>query len=140
MFQVEIIVNETSAIEIVHYVVPENVPIDLQTKFIVCAIKLKAFQLIDELLKPLLIHEDIELIGDLYLDVTEALMALDRYEDALKLLVPLVKKTKNYSLAAVWLKYADCLAACEMHEQAVDAYNRVIEMAPFHTDVSIRFN
>lgn len=130
------IVKNGNNVEVVSFKIPDTVPIDLQTKFVVCAIRLRAFHLLDELLKPLLEYDDIELIGDLYLDVVETLVAVDQNESALKLLIPLVKKTKNYSLPAVWLKYADCLRACSMYEQAVDAYTTVMQMAPFHAEVS----
>ncbi|KAK4874359.1 hypothetical protein RN001_013719 [Aquatica leii] len=96
---------------------------------------LKSFKLLDDLLKPLLVMEDeVEIIGDLFLDVVEALMAVERYEDALKLLVPLIK-SNNYSLAAVWLKYADCQSACSMYEQAIESYKIVMRMAPLHVEV-----
>ncbi|KAF5290494.1 hypothetical protein FQA39_LY03598 [Lamprigera yunnana] len=133
--EIEVLIVQTNQIEVLSYNIPENIPIDLRIKFIICVIKLKSFKLLEELLKPLLVMEDeVEIIGDLFLDVVEALMSAKLYEDALKLLVPLIK-SNNYSLAAVWLKYADCQSACEMYEQAIDSYKIVMRMAPLHVEV-----
>ncbi|KAF5288430.1 hypothetical protein FQR65_LT02082 [Abscondita terminalis] len=133
--EIELVIVEENKIEVLSYNMPEKIPIDLRIKFIVCVIKLKSFKLLDNLLAPLLLMEDeVEIIGDLFLDVVEALMAADQYSDALKLLVPLIK-SNNYSLAAVWLKYADCQSACEMYEQAIESYKIVIRMAPLHVEV-----
>ncbi|KAF2883815.1 hypothetical protein ILUMI_22346 [Ignelater luminosus] len=133
--EIEILVANENKIEVVSYKMPEQIQIDLRIKFIICVIKLQSFHLLDDLLKPLLLMEDeVENIGDLFLDVIEALMAAEHYQDALKLLVPLIK-TNNYSLAGVWLKYADCQRACGMYEPAIDSYRTVMRMAPLHLEV-----
>lgn len=106
--EIEIIINDNKKVHIVSYNMPESLPIDLRIKFILCLIKMEAYHLIDQLLMPLLNEETVETIGDLYLDVAEALMLGHKYTDALRLLIPLVK-SKNFSLAAVWLKHAECL-------------------------------
>ncbi|KAI4457182.1 transcription initiation factor iiic tfiiic polypeptide 3-related [Holotrichia oblita] len=131
--EVEIILDDSNQISILSFNMPDNIPIDLRIKFIICTIRLEAFDLLDRLLEPLLLEENVENIGDLYLDVAENLMTARRPEDALKLLIPLIK-SDNYSLAAVWLKYAECLQACNMIEPAIDSYKTVVKMAPQHTD------
>lgn len=131
---IEIMLDDENKVNILSYNIPDNIPIDLRIKFIICLIKFEAFTLVNELLNQLLCEENIECIGDLYLDVAEALMVSKRPLDALKLLVPLVK-SKNFSLAAVWLKHAECLEASNMDEQAIDSYQTVIKMAPQHTAV-----
>lgn len=133
---IEIVLDEDSQVKILSYFMPEDLLIDLRIKFIVCMIKMEAFDLLDGLLKPLLCMEDIEDIGDLFLDVAEALMQADKHIYALQLLVPLVK-SKNFSLAAVWLKHAECLNSCGMDEQAIESYFNVMHMAPQHTDVRL---
>lgn len=62
--------------------------------------------------------EDIESYGTLYLDIAEALMASFYYTEALQLLVPLVK-SRNFSLAATWLKHAECLTHLHMYDQVI---------------------
>lgn len=122
-------------LQIISFQLPLNLPIDLHIKFIICLIHLKTFELIDPLLNPLLCEEEgVEKNGDLYLDVAEALMAENRHSDALKLLVPLVK-SKNFGMAAVWLRHAECLDACKLHEQAIASYKKVMELAPLHLEM-----
>lgn len=133
--EIEIVLLNEKDIEILSYNMPDNIQIDLRIKFVICVIKLKSFKLLDGLLEPLLLMEDeVEVIGDLFLDVIEVLMASDHYEDALKLLVPLIK-SNNYSLAAVWLKYGDCQSKCSLYDQAIESYRTVMRMAPLHTQV-----
>nr|CAD7260817.1 unnamed protein product [Timema shepardi] len=74
--------------------------------------------------------------GDLYLDVAEAFMAVSKYENALQLLNPLVESS-NYSLAAVWLRQAECLKACNQLPEAANAYRVVISLAPQHLEARI---
>ncbi|KYB26143.1 General transcription factor 3C polypeptide 3-like Protein [Tribolium castaneum] len=133
-FTFEITVNEDNTIAIDSYVMPPSIQIDLKVKFIVCLIKLKSFHLVPPLIDSMIREENVEEIGDLYLDVAEDLMATNMSLEALKLLVPLVKST-TYNLAAVWLKYAECLYNCDMLEQAVEAYFTVMTMAPQHVEV-----
>ncbi|KAK9887989.1 hypothetical protein WA026_000279 [Henosepilachna vigintioctopunctata] len=133
-FNFEIIVQSDGSISIKDYSMPANISIDLKTKFIICAIKLKCFDVAETLIDSIIIEEDVEVVGDLFLDICESLMALGQYKTALKLFVPL-KKSKNYSLAGVWLKYSDCLAACDLIEQAIEGYFMVITLAPQHIEV-----
>ncbi|KAK5641032.1 hypothetical protein RI129_009579 [Pyrocoelia pectoralis] len=136
--EIELLVVHENQLQVLSYNMPENIPIDLRIKFIICVIKLKSFSLLDSLIDPLLLMEDdVESIGDLFLDVIEALMMVEYYQHSLKLLVPLIK-SNNYSLAAVWLKYADCQSACALYDQAIESYKIVMQMAPLHVDV--RYN
>lgn len=64
--------------------------------------------------------DDIETSGMVYFEIVEALMASavsdHYYKQALNLLIPLVK-SKNFSLAAIWLKHAECLTHLQMFDQ-----------------------
>lgn len=133
-FNLEIVVEEDGSITISDYSMPENTSIDLKTKFVICAIKLNCMDVANKIIDVIIENEDVEIIGDLYLDICEALIATNRHAIALKLFIPL-KKSKNYSLAAVWLKYSECLAACGMKEQAIEGYYNVIKLAPQHIEV-----
>lgn len=115
---------------------PEHIPMDLWAKLAVVLIHLRTLHLVDDLIDYLLQRVDCEIAGDLYLDVAEALMAVNRHKDALRLLRPLVE-SKNYSLAAVWLRQAECLRVCGLTEEAVEAYEQVVEQAPQHVDVRV---
>lgn len=132
--ELDLVVDDSGKITVLSFTMPENLLIDLRIKFIICLIKLEAKDLILPLVDKLIMEEDVEQIGDLFLDVAEALMSMNWPEEALKLLVPLVK-SNNYSMAAVWLKHAECLNACGMHEQAIESYITVMTLAPQHAEV-----
>lgn len=132
--ELDLVVDDSEKINVLSFTMPEKLVIDLRIKFIICLIKMEAKDLALPLLDELLKKEDVEEIGDLYLDVAEALMSMNWHQDALKFLVPLVK-SKKYSLAAVWLKHAECLNACEMYEEAIESYVTVMTLAPQHAEV-----
>lgn len=130
----DIFVKEDNTIVVNSFEKPTNLQVDLKMKFIICLIRLKSEHLISDLINSILLEDDVEQVGDLYLDVVEALMNTNYHAEALKLLIPLVK-SKTYSLAAVWLKYAECLNCCEMFDQSIDAYFTVMGLAPQHVEV-----
>lgn len=133
-FSFDITLTEDNVIIINSHEQPEDLHVDLKFKFIVCLIRLRTEHIFPNLVNSILIEDDVEQLGDLYLDVVEALMAMNYPYEALKLLVPLVK-SKAYSTAAVWLKYAECFQMCQMPEQAIEAYFTVMSMAPSHVEV-----
>lgn len=133
-FSFDITLTEENMILINSYDQPENLHVDLKVKFIVCMIRLRAEHIFPSLLNGILIDDDVEQFGDLYLDVVEALMAMVYPYEGLQLLIPMVK-SKSFSTAAVWLKYAECLQMCQMSEQAIEAYFTVMSMAPSHVEV-----
>lgn len=109
-------------------VIPDDMLMDLRTKMCICLVRLKAFNLIDILIDNVLKFIDIEKGGDCYLDIAEALMDNERYAQALRLLDPLVKSV-TFSLAAVWLKHADCLRSVVRFSEAIDSYKIVVQMS-----------
>lgn len=133
-FSFDLSVDEFNNININSYVMPENLEIDLKIKFVICLIKLRADHLFRDLLNDIIAKFDADEVGDLFIDVAEALMQMSYYMEALKFLMVLVK-SKNFSLAGVWLKFAECLSACQMPEQAIEAYFTVKTMAPSHVEV-----
>lgn len=119
-----------------HVVIPKTMILDFRTKLIVSLIHLKAFHLSSYILENVSIHIDVENAGDCYLDIAEALMKEERYNDAIKLLIPLVE-SKNFSLAAVWLRHADCHRAIGDYNQAIESYSKVVALAPQHFDARL---
>lgn len=111
-------------------IVPDVLPIDLCAKLIVCMIHLGAHHLLNDLLGTLL-QENLEEMGDLYLDVAEAYMLVGMYKEATPLLASLASSEK-YNLAAVWLRYGECLSGLGKLEDSVRAYRHVVELAPSH--------
>ncbi|XP_064605107.1 general transcription factor 3C polypeptide 3-like [Liolophura sinensis] len=130
--------DETGALDtekLTRCTVSEWLPIDLRVKLVVCLIHLELYELAKYVRSPLQ-EESAESSGDLYLDVAEAYMHLGRYKDARPILEMLVK-TKNYSLAAVWLRYAECLSILGEVDRSEEAYAKVVELAPNHTEARV---
>lgn len=109
-------------------VIPDNMLMDLRTKMCICLVRLLAFNLSEVLVSNVLKFIDVENGGDCYLDIAEALMSHQQYADALRLLDPLVQSS-SYSLAAVWLRHADCLRSVKKYSEAIDSYKTVVKMS-----------
>ena len=109
---------------------PDVMPVDLRSKLIVCMIHLSYVDALLDVSK-VLFSENVEEVGDLFLDVAEAHMDVGDYKNAKVALGSLVK-SDNYNLAAVWLKYAECLNSLAEQQGAVHAYKKVVELAPSH--------
>uniref|UniRef100_A0A182W3S2 General transcription factor 3C polypeptide 3 n=1 Tax=Anopheles minimus TaxID=112268 RepID=A0A182W3S2_9DIPT len=111
-------------------VIPDNIVLDLRTKLAVVLVHLKCEQCFDKVIDDILALIDPESDGDCYLDVAEALMKEEYYRHALRLLVPLIK-SKKFSLAAVWLRYADCSRWVENYDEAIVGYRKVVSLARY---------
>ncbi|KAK2580192.1 hypothetical protein KPH14_012456 [Odynerus spinipes] len=109
---------------------PEDVVVDLKAKFLITLIELNEITMADNLL-PKLLKEDPELSGDLFLDVAEAFMGKKEFQRALILLDPLVN-SNNFSLAAVWLRHAECWVGCKDLKKAIKSYEVVKQLSPQH--------
>ncbi|KAH8038600.1 hypothetical protein HPB51_002239 [Rhipicephalus microplus] len=117
--------------------VPAEMPVDLRTKLILCLVYLGGGeQLTGGLLDQLQRDEDPEDAGDLFLDVAEALMEVRRVQEARPLLHALVN-TRNYGMAAVWLRYGECLQQLGCLREATSAYERTCELAPSHSQARL---
>ncbi|TRZ00176.1 hypothetical protein DNTS_032255 [Danionella cerebrum] len=121
--------------QILEVTIPEEVPIDIKVKMMVCLIHQHVFAPLDPLLTSLM-EQSPEELGDLYLDVAEAFMEEGEYNSALPLLSALVC-SERYNLAVVWLRHAECLKALCHLEVAVNSYNKVVEMAPLHLEARL---
>ncbi|XP_048758832.1 general transcription factor 3C polypeptide 3-like isoform X2 [Ostrea edulis] len=121
---------ENGAVKIVSVAIPELLPIDLRVKLGICLIQNKLNGIAQVVVTPLF-NEDMEEVGDLYLDVAEAYMDQEYFAEAKSILQQLVH-SENFNLAAVWLRLAECLNSLGELEGAVDAYSKVVEMAPSH--------
>uniref|UniRef100_A0A8C1HEF1 General transcription factor IIIC, polypeptide 3 n=1 Tax=Cyprinus carpio carpio TaxID=630221 RepID=A0A8C1HEF1_CYPCA len=116
-------------------VIPDDVPIDIRVKMMVCLIHRNVIKPLDPMLTSLM-EQSPEELGDLYLDVAEAFMEEGEYNSALPLLSALVC-SERYNLAVVWLRHAECLKALGHLEVAVKSYSKVVEMAPLHLDARL---
>ncbi|XP_069110259.1 general transcription factor 3C polypeptide 3-like, partial [Argopecten irradians] len=111
--------------------IPELLPIDLGVKLSVCMIHMRQKTIVSPIISQLSL-ESIDEMGDLYIDIAEALLECQYYKDAKPLLAKLVGSARYSTAAAVWLKMAECLNNLGELEEAVQAYGNVVEMAPQH--------
>ncbi|XP_016420806.1 general transcription factor 3C polypeptide 3-like [Sinocyclocheilus rhinocerous] len=121
--------------KILEVVIPDDVPVDIRVKMMVCLIHQHVIKPLDPMLTSLM-EQSPEELGDLYLDVAEAFMEEGEYKSALPLLSALVC-SERYNLAVVWLRHAECLKALGHLEVAVKSYSKVVEMAPLHLDARL---
>lgn len=61
--EIEIVLEEDNQIKVMSYNMPDNLPIDLRIKFIVCLVKLGSLDLVPPMINQLLQEEDVETIG-----------------------------------------------------------------------------
>ncbi|XP_052871448.1 general transcription factor 3C polypeptide 3-like, partial [Anopheles cruzii] len=108
--------------------IPDEMILDLRTKLVMVLVHLKCEHLFNYIIDDIMGHIDPESGGDCYLDVAEALMKEEYYRYALRLLVPLIKSNR-FSMAAVWLRYADCSRFVEQYDEAIEGYRRVVSLA-----------
>lgn len=114
----------------------QDLPIDIQSKLCISLVHCKKLDFAMPLVVSFL-DCNVEEFGDIYLDVAEALLEKNYNEEALVLLEQLVG-SQSYSLAAVWLKLANCLTALPGRmEDAVAAFRHVIQLAPSNPDARI---
>ncbi|KAI5090218.1 general transcription factor 3C polypeptide 3, partial [Silurus meridionalis] len=121
--------------DIVEVVVPDDVPIDIRVKLMVCLIHQNVFKPLNPMVMSMM-EQSPEELGDLYLDVAEAFMDKGEYGSALPLLAALVC-SERYNLAVVWLRHAECLKALGHLEVAAKSYTKVVEMAPLHLEARL---
>lgn len=107
-------------------------PIDLRSKLIVCLIHLKCLRSVEEHMQ-VIMSEDVENVGDLYLDIADAYIEMKIYAKAETLLVPVVV-VELYNIPVVWLKYARCLKELAKNNRAIDAYYHIISLSSNHNE------
>ena len=114
----------------------QELPLDILSKLCIALIHLKknefAFPLIESFLE-----SDVENFGDLYLDVSEALIECNHHEQSLTLLEILTHSNSFCMAPAVWLKYANSLSALNRTDEAIVAFRRVIHLVPSSEDARI---
>lgn len=123
--------SESNSMSVCH--IPADLPVDIKAKCIITIIGLDEIAVADTLVPNFLSVESAEMSGDLFLDIAEALMNKKEYKRALDLLEPLVN-SRNFSLAAVWLRHAECWAGCKDLNKAIKSYEMVCKLSPLHLE------
>ncbi|XP_014219424.1 general transcription factor 3C polypeptide 3 [Copidosoma floridanum] len=123
--------NNEKMVHVIGCSVPDDLAVDIKAKCIISMIELDQIAIAEELVPRFQALESIELSGDLFLDIAEAYMGKRCFERALGLLEPLVA-SQNYSLAAVWLRHAECWHGCGDSRKAIQSYEMVLRLSPQH--------
>lgn len=132
----DIVVNEEEDLGAVKsMLLNQELPMDIQSKLYIALIFLNKMD-ITKSLHSTMLASDVNLFADLYLEVADALSGNHRHELACELLSALVNSSK-FSQAEVWLKYAHCLSAMNLTEEAIAAYRHVIDLVPTSQDARI---
>ena len=110
--------------------IPSSMPIDIKVKLVVVLVNLGATHLVHPFTEEIRQY-DVGEFGDLLLDIAEAFMGQKCHREALKFLEILVHD-EEYGKAAVWLQYGECLYETNCLEEAEEAYQKVVSLAPQH--------
>lgn len=116
-------------------ILPDDLPIDLRVKIVVCLIYLRNLHPIKNLLYPLFV-QSVDDVGDLYIDVADACTENGYYDEALPILNMLLGSNK-YNMAGIWLRKGECLHSLGRLEEAITAYTQVVHLAPNHLDARL---
>ena len=111
---------------------PDTTPLEIYSKLVVILLQLNSKHLVTDIAK-FILDEDPEEYGDLMLDVGEAYMSKEMYQESLPFLDKLVHSV-NYGQAAVWLRYGESLYGVGKLDDAEMAYKKVVGLAPQHHD------
>ncbi|XP_067931437.1 general transcription factor 3C polypeptide 3-like isoform X2 [Watersipora subatra] len=117
---------------------PEALPLDLRSKLIVTLIYQSDISQAEGMLDGFK-GEDVNEVGDLLLDISDALQENGQHAIARQLLERLVA-SNQYNMAAVWLKYSECLSALGLIKLSADAYGKVVELAPNHVSARVQLS
>jgi len=111
---------------------PDSTPQEIYSKLVIILLQLNAKHLVSNVAS-IILDEDPEEFGDLMLDIGEAYMNKEMYEESLPFLEKLINSV-NYGQAAVWLRYGESLYGLGKLDESEMAYKKVISLAPQHHD------
>jgi len=75
-------------------------------------------------------------LGDLQFEIAEAYINAGKHQEALHILDALVV-SREYSLAAVWMRHADCHRTLNNNESAMISYKNCVRLAPGHVQAHL---
>lgn len=126
-------VNNESITEILECVVPSTMPMLIRVKLIEIIIQLKSFSILPPIYEPFLNMTE---INQFHLDIANALYNANQYEHAILFLERLINfKNEIFDQHTLKMKYSDCLKSLGRLEQAVDNYNKLLEVNPYQLTV-----
>lgn len=116
--------------------IPDDLHIDLRSKIVISFIHLSFKSCVHDAMASVL-GESAEEIGDIFLEIAEAFMAKNQHLDAKPLLINVTETSRYGSLGGVWLRLGECLNALGELQPAVQAYEKVVALAPEHVEARV---
>lgn len=105
---------------------PGGLPLDIAVKYGICHLFERDFKTAEAMFNHLF-AQDVEIFGDLYLDVADAYIALrDQDQRAADILTHLIGRVE-FPLEQIWIKFAACHDRMGKLEVAVEYYEKAIE-------------
>uniref|UniRef100_K3WLF4 Uncharacterized protein n=1 Tax=Globisporangium ultimum (strain ATCC 200006 / CBS 805.95 / DAOM BR144) TaxID=431595 RepID=K3WLF4_GLOUD len=105
---------------------PGGLPLDIAVKYGICHLCERDFKTAEAMFNHLF-AQDVEVFGDLYLDVADAYIALgDQDQRAAEILAHLIGR-EEFPLEQIWIKYAECHDRLRKFDVAVDFYERSLQ-------------
>ncbi|XP_017108014.2 general transcription factor 3C polypeptide 3 [Drosophila bipectinata] len=128
--------DQEESLELIYFCdIPDDFIPELRAKLCVSLIHMRAHHLLGYLIQN--VQEHITLTADrveLYMDITEALMQEHKYAEAIALMSPITDGDTVECPAFVWLRQAECLRQLNRTNEAIQCYERVVQLAPFCYD------
>lgn len=128
--------DQEESLELIYFCdIPDDYVPELRAKLCVSLIHMRAHHLLGYLIQN--VQEHITLTADrveLYMDITEALMQEHKYAEAIALMSPITDGDTVECPAFVWLRQAECLRHLNRTNEAIQCYEKVVQLAPFCYD------
>ncbi|KAH8401491.1 hypothetical protein KR009_005861 [Drosophila setifemur] len=128
--------DQEESLELIYFCeIPDDFVPELRAKLCVSLIHMRAHHLLGYLIQN--VQEHITLTVDrveLYMDITEALMQEHKYAEAIALMSPITDGDTVECPAFVWLRQAECLRQLNRTNEAIQCYEKVVQLAPFCYD------
>lgn len=126
--------NKSSITEIIECVVPNVMPMLVRVKFIEILVQLKSFSILPSIYEPVLNTSE---VNQFHLDVANALFDSNQHEHAILFLKRLINcGNETFDQHTLKIKYSDCLKTLGHLEQAIDGYNKLLEVDPHQLKVT----
>ncbi|ALC40976.1 CG8950, partial [Drosophila busckii] len=131
--QLELETEQDESLELIYFCnIPDDYVPELRAKLCVSLINMHAHHLLGYLVQNIQEHitPSVERI-ELYMDITEALMQEHKYAEAIALMRPITDADTFECPAFVWLRQAECLRQLNRTNEAIQSYQKVVQLAPY---------
>ncbi|XP_008187131.1 general transcription factor 3C polypeptide 3 [Acyrthosiphon pisum] len=122
--------NETCIIEILECTAPITMPMLVRVKLIEILVQLEAFSILSPIYEPVLNMTD---VNKFHLDIANILFEANQHKHAIIFLERLINSENelfDQHQHALKIKYSDCLKTLGHLEQAIDNYNKLLDVNP----------